>query len=90
MLSLIHWKTRIALTTTAVHGLRNYMFSIAFLCSGLDGAQTHLAQPWVQILWRLGERFVTLLFLRLWFSGSLGEQEGALDAPEVSKNGLSI
>lgn len=60
------------LTTTAVHGLRNSVFSIVSLCSGLDGAQMHLARLWVQIVWWLGELLVALLFLRLWFAGRAG------------------
>lgn len=69
MLSLIYWKTRSALTTTAVHGLRNFAFSIALLFSGLDAREMHLARPGIQILWRTIEVLLALVILRILFSG---------------------
>lgn len=69
VLSLIYWKTRSALTTTAVHGLRNFVFSIALLFSGLDAREMHLARPGIQILWRTMELLLALLMLRVLFSG---------------------
>ena len=79
MLSLVYWKTRSTLTTTAIHGLRNFVFSIALLFSGLDARGMHLARPGVQILWRTIEVLLALVMSRILFSGgdmSKGNSDG--------------
>lgn len=75
MFSLIYWKTRSTPTSIAVHGLRNFIFSIASEYSGLGDRGMHLIHPSVQILWRSFEVLLTLLLLRLLFPDESSSQE---------------
>lgn len=79
MLSLVYWKTRSTLTTIAVHGTRNFLFTLAISYSGLTAPELHHLHPMLQILWGVMEIITVIILMRILFPDEYPSPEIASD-----------
>jgi len=67
MLGYVYWRTGSVLTTIALHGLRNFTWSVSLRLGDVTAAQMHASQMLFQLLWLAGQVGLMLLICRAIF-----------------------
>ncbi len=70
MLGYVYWRTGSVLTTIALHGLRNFAWSVGLRLGDVTAAQMHASQMGFQLLWLAGQVGLMLLICQALFGGS--------------------
>jgi len=67
MLGYVYWRTGSVLTTIALHGLRNFAWSVSLRLGDVAAAQMHASQMPFQLLWLVAQVGLMLLICRAIF-----------------------